>query len=121
MKTLTYLALVVAFLSISAQAEPKATAAAKEDPIVGNWIWRGDHFVTVYADGTVASTGDHSATWVYLKNPEAERKYTFTWDGGRVIDTITALADGKKLNAKDQNGIKYTVRRAPDQTTRVPK
>src|SRR3954465_3754105 len=101
--TLVQIATMLLLTETASFADPKPSIQAP-DPIVGHWIWRGDNLVTVNADGTAIAKGGQRAAWTYVKGPEAERKYKFVWDGGIFVDSITALKDGKTLNAKDQKG-----------------
>lgn len=97
-------------------AQPASSPESAPDPIVGNWIWRGDHFVTISPDGTAASRKGPRATWKYLKNREVERRYEFVWDGGQGLDVVTLQRSGQKLDVKDQNNVKFVVPRAPAHT-----
>ncbi len=95
----------------------KPAAAAKgtpaNDPLAGNWLWRGGGTATFNADGTMTAYG-MKGTWTFLNNPEVERKYRLVWEQGKFIDEMVCSRDGQQAKVRNQYGDRFDVRRALD-------
>jgi len=100
--------LAVAFTLCAVVRLPAEESASDTDPIVGLWLWNGDHDVTVRADGTAKQRGEASAEWKLLHtNKTVERNYEFTWHrrGGKMyVQTLVLSSDGWSLNGSNQKG-----------------
>jgi hypothetical protein len=91
----------------------QAGAAGASDPLEGKWHYFNDHVVTIHPGGIVTSSKGVTGKWVYLKNPEVERKYRIQWDANLFVDTITLSRDGKKLEGKNNKGDRVGATRVP--------
>ena len=104
----TVLAALLMLCVQSFAAAPAAKPAV--DPIVGNWVWGKNDFVTFRADHTADGNRRRGAgKWKYLENKEVERKYRVVWriKGGKIfIDELTLSRDGSRIDGKNQEGDK---------------
>ena len=101
-----FLAVAVSLGTISPL--PAEEPASAPDPIAGQWIWKGELGVTIYADGTAKQPGQGSAEWRLLHNNKTvERKYEFIWNrpkGKRFIEILVLSTDYQRLDGADQKG-----------------
>ncbi len=98
--------------ALSDQPATTAKGTPANEPVVGNWLWRGDVTVTLNADGTLTSGYGMKGNWTYLNNPEAERKYRLVWEQGKFIDEMVCSRDGQQAKVRNQKGERFDVRRA---------
>jgi hypothetical protein len=110
------LATILTSAAAFAQSEPGSTQKVAPDPITGDWLWMGDMLVSIDPDGKATNrSGGVSGTWKFLQNKEVERKYEITWNApDRIyIDRLTLSRDGKKLDGKNQIGLRVSAKRVP--------
>ena len=101
------------FLGVQLSAAPKG---AEADPIQGRWHYFNDHVLTISSGGNMTSNKGATGNWVFLKNPEVERKYRMQWEGNPLVDTMTLSRDGKKLEGKNNKGSRVWATRVPKLT-----
>ena len=83
------------------------------DPLLGTWQWFQNKWtVTFNADGTCRASTGMSGLWQFNGNPEVQRKYRLVWGGGKLIDNLTLLDDGKAGRLVNQKGDRFNVHRA---------
>lgn len=95
------------------QGAPKSSPRDK-DPILGKWIFHGEHRIAITADGKAISHKGSNGVWRFLSNPEVERRYEIVWDEGLFIDSVRLSRDGKTLQGKNQKGRRIHAVRAPE-------
>ena len=70
------------------------------DPVVGQWKWFNGATHELWGDGQIKD--QPGASWKVV-DPTA-RKYTFSWQGGSVVDTLVLSPDGMSLKGTNNQG-----------------
>lgn len=78
------------------------------DPVVGQWKWFNGALHDLWGDGQIKD--QPGASWK-LVDPTT-RKYTFSWQGGTVVDTLVLSPDGMSLKGTNNQGVQVSAERS---------